>query len=209
MLPALPGGVTPSNIHYLDTISKLEKTEGKVKVSDISENLGLPRPSVTKTVKDMEKLGFVEKETTEKDGRFVYIKTTRTGRDLVLCGFGRYANSDGFAESGDFLLSSEKASLFQGREADSADGGYWTSSVGAGVQTADTGDSDDSGLHDRGNEKGLNTRKEYGEALNSIAKRCQGTASLVGVGATPQLFLVRPIPRKSPTKAQAAKCPSQ
>ena len=83
MLPALPGGVTPSHIHYLDTPSKLEKTEGKVKVSDISENLGLPRPSVTETVKDMEKLGFVEKETTETDGRFVYIKTTRTGRDLV------------------------------------------------------------------------------------------------------------------------------
>ena len=83
MLPALPGGVTSSHIHYLDTLSKLEKTEGKVKVSDISENLGLPRPSVTKPVKDMEKLGFVEKETTETDGRFVYIKTTRTGRDLV------------------------------------------------------------------------------------------------------------------------------
>lgn len=83
MLPALPGGVTPSHIHYLDTLRKLEKMEGKVKVSDMSENLGLPRPSVTKTVKDMEKLGFVEKETTETDGRFVYIKTTRTGRDLV------------------------------------------------------------------------------------------------------------------------------
>ena len=83
MLPALPGVVTQYHIHYLDTLSKLEKTEGKVKVSDISENLGLPRPSVTKTVKDMEKLGFVEKETTETDGRFVYIKTTRTGRDLV------------------------------------------------------------------------------------------------------------------------------
>jgi DNA-binding MarR family transcriptional regulator len=83
MLPPLPDGVASSHIHYLDTLSKLEKTEGKVKVSDISENLGLPRPSVTKTVKDMEKLGFVEKETTETDGRFVYIKTTRTGRDLV------------------------------------------------------------------------------------------------------------------------------
>ena len=83
MLPALPGGVTPSHIHYLDTLRKLEIAEGKVTVSDISENLGLPRPSVTKTVKDMEKLGFVEKETTETDGRFVYIKTTRTGRELV------------------------------------------------------------------------------------------------------------------------------
>ena len=56
MLPALPGGVTPSHIHYLDTLRKLEKAEGKVKVSDISDNRGLPRPSVTKTVKDMEKL---------------------------------------------------------------------------------------------------------------------------------------------------------
>ena len=83
MLPALPGGVTPSHIHNLDTLRKLEKMEGKVRVSDMSENLGLPRPSVTNTVKDMEKLGFVEKETTETDGRFVYIKTTRTGRDLV------------------------------------------------------------------------------------------------------------------------------
>ena len=83
MLPALPGGVTPSHIHYLDTLRKLEKMEGKVRGSDMSENLGLPRPSVTKTVKDMEKLGFVEKETTETDGRFVYTKTTRTGRDLV------------------------------------------------------------------------------------------------------------------------------
>ena len=83
MLPALPGGETSSHIPNLDTLSKLEKTEGKVKVSDISENLGLPRPSVTKTVKDMEKLGFVEKDTSETDGRFVYIKTTRTGRDLV------------------------------------------------------------------------------------------------------------------------------
>lgn len=95
MLPALPGGVTPSHIHYLDTLRKLEKMEEKVKVSDMSENLGLPRPSVTKTVKDMEKLGFVEKETTETDGRFVYIKTTRTGRDLVDEYFGNLSENLG------------------------------------------------------------------------------------------------------------------
>ena len=65
------------------------------------------------------------------------------------------------------------------------------------------------------------TRKEHENATNSIAKKgqggtsslfvCplqgQGTASLVGGGATPQLFHVRPIPRKPPTKAQAAKRP--
>ena len=83
MLPALPGGVTPSHIHYLDTLRKLEETLDKVKVSDISDELGLPRPGVTKTVKDLEKLGFVEKETSKDDGRLVFISITKEGRKLV------------------------------------------------------------------------------------------------------------------------------
>lgn len=53
------------------------------RVSDISDELGLPRPGVTKTVKDMERLGFVEKKTSEADGRYVYIRSTQAGRDLV------------------------------------------------------------------------------------------------------------------------------
>jgi len=92
MLPALPGGVTPSHIHYLDTLRNLEKTLGKVKVSDISDALGLPRPSVTKTVKDLEKLGFIEKETTSEDGRIVFIKITNEGRKLVDKYVDRYFN---------------------------------------------------------------------------------------------------------------------
>ena len=59
LLPKLPNGVTPSHIHYLDTIRKLELKTDHIKVSDISDELGLPRPSVTKTIKDMESLGFV------------------------------------------------------------------------------------------------------------------------------------------------------
>lgn len=83
MLPKLPNGVTSTHIHYLDTIRKLELKTGCVKMSDISDELGLPRPSVTKTIKDMEKLGFVEKNTTTTDGRFVFIKITPDGKDLV------------------------------------------------------------------------------------------------------------------------------
>ena len=37
----------------------------------------------------------------------------------------------------------------------------------------------------------------------------QGTASLVGFGATPQLFRVRPASQTHSTKAQAAKRPCQ
>ena len=83
LMPKLPNGVTPSHIHYLDTIRELEGKQDRVKVSDISDALGLPRPSVTKTVKDMESLGFVEKETSENDARYVYLRTTKTGRELI------------------------------------------------------------------------------------------------------------------------------
>lgn len=86
MMPKLPNGVTPTHIHYLDVITKLELDGAEVKVgdiSDISDELGLPSPGVTKTVKDMERLGFVEKKTSEADGRYVYIRSTQSGRELV------------------------------------------------------------------------------------------------------------------------------
>ena len=92
MLPALPGGVTSSHIHYLDTIRQLESMKENVKVSDISDMLGLPRPSVTKTIKDMENLGFVKKMTTKEDGRVVYIQITDSGKALVDTYVDQYFN---------------------------------------------------------------------------------------------------------------------
>ena len=41
LLPPLPEGVSTSYIHYLDTITMLEKKGIRVKVSDISEALSL------------------------------------------------------------------------------------------------------------------------------------------------------------------------
>ena len=83
LLPKLPNGVTSTHIHYLDTIRKLELKTANVKVSDISDELGLPRPGVTKITKDMEKLGLVEKKAAKTDGRVVFIKITASGKDLV------------------------------------------------------------------------------------------------------------------------------
>ena len=69
-----------------------------------------------------------------------------------------------------------------------------------------------------------NTRKNYGSETNSIARKgsrgkfpLAGSRgdfvpfrlSLVGFGATPQLFFGRSIQREQPTKAQAAKRPCQ
>lgn len=83
LLPTLPNGVTSSHVHYLDTIRKLELKTDSVRVSDISDELGLPKPGVTKTIKDMEKLGLVEKQADKTDGRVVFLKVTAAGNALL------------------------------------------------------------------------------------------------------------------------------
>lgn len=83
LLPTLPNGVTSSHVHYLDTIRKLELKTDSVRVSDISDELGLPKPGVTKTIKDMEKLGLVEKQADKTDGRVVFLKITAAGNALL------------------------------------------------------------------------------------------------------------------------------
>lgn len=83
LLPTLPNGVTSSHMHYLDTIRKLELKTDSVRVSDISDELGLPKPGVTKTIKDMEKLGLVEKQADKTDGRVVFLKITAAGKALL------------------------------------------------------------------------------------------------------------------------------
>ena len=82
LLPALPEGVTASYIHYLDTIESLERQGARVKVSDISDALKLPRPGVTRTVKEMEARGYLCKQTSQQDGRVTYITVTEAGRQL-------------------------------------------------------------------------------------------------------------------------------
>ena len=82
LLPELPKGVSSSYIHYLDTIERLERQGVRVKVSDISDALHLPRPGVTRTVKDMEARGLLTKHTSPEDGRVTYLTITEAGRAL-------------------------------------------------------------------------------------------------------------------------------
>lgn len=82
MLPALPKGVTPSYIHFLDTIESLQQQGTHVKVSDISDALHIPRPGVTRTVKEMESKGYLCKYTSQTDGRVTYISITQAGKEL-------------------------------------------------------------------------------------------------------------------------------
>ena len=82
LLPALPKGVSPSYIHYLDTIEELERRGVRVKVSDISDALNLPRPGVTRTVKEMEQKGYLTKKPSEEDARIMYLSITDEGKKL-------------------------------------------------------------------------------------------------------------------------------
>lgn len=82
LLPPLPQGVTPSYIQYLDNIHALEKQGIQVKISDISDVMNLPRPGVTRTVKEMETKGYLRKISSPDDGRVTYISITEEGRKL-------------------------------------------------------------------------------------------------------------------------------
>ncbi len=82
MLPPLPQGVTSSYIRYLDIIQRLERKGSQVKVSDLSDMLGIPRPGVTRTVKEMEDKGYLKKEISEEDRRITYLFITEQGKKL-------------------------------------------------------------------------------------------------------------------------------
>ena len=82
MLPPLPEGVMPSYIQYLDALQKLEAQGVLVRVSDLSEALGLPRPGVTRTVKEMEAKGYLHKQVSAEDGRVTSLSLTEAGKQL-------------------------------------------------------------------------------------------------------------------------------
>ena len=82
LLPPLPRGVRPSYVQYLDVIETLESHGVRVKESDISDTLHLPRPGVTRTVKEMEDKGYLRKIASEEDGRVTYLAITDSGKRL-------------------------------------------------------------------------------------------------------------------------------
>ena len=82
LLPPLPKGVAPAYIQYLDVIGQLERQGVRVRVSDIGDTLDIPRPGVTRTVKEMEAKGYLRKTASEEDGRVTYITATEAGKLL-------------------------------------------------------------------------------------------------------------------------------
>ena len=90
LLPPLPNGVTSSYIHYLDCMRELEEKGKQVRISDLSEFLNIPRPGVTRTVKEMTAKGYLTKTASEEDGRVTYLTITEAGRKLWEIYDGQY-----------------------------------------------------------------------------------------------------------------------
>ena len=82
MLPPLPEGIMSSHIRYMDMIQELLKQNDHVKVSDLSDVLNIPRPGVTRTIKEMEKKGLVQKISSPDDGRVTYLSLTEHGKKI-------------------------------------------------------------------------------------------------------------------------------
>ena len=82
LLPELPEGVLPSYIRYLERVIELQETHEKVKVSDLSSALNLPRPGVTRTVCSMVEKGYLNKMSSKEDGRVTYIEISDKGMAL-------------------------------------------------------------------------------------------------------------------------------
>lgn len=82
MLPPLPEGIMSSHIRYMDMIQELQKQNDHVKVSDLSDVLNIPRPGVTRTIKEMEKKGLVQKVSSPNDGRVTYLSLTEHGKEI-------------------------------------------------------------------------------------------------------------------------------
>ena len=82
-LPELPDGVKPAYIQYMDTIHKLQGNGvQRVKISDISDSLAIPRPGVTRTIKEMEERCYLKKISSDEDARITYIEITVKGEEL-------------------------------------------------------------------------------------------------------------------------------
>ena len=76
--PPLEDGLLPSYIRIIDAIHQLSE-KGPVRVSDISTKLNLPKPGITRSLKQMESLGYVIKKHDDSDARTVHVELSDRG----------------------------------------------------------------------------------------------------------------------------------
>lgn len=82
LMPPLPQGIKPRHIHVLDTIHILQEKQAYVCISDVSSELRVTTPSVTKLIQELETFGAVEKHANREDKRITTLILTPLGLEF-------------------------------------------------------------------------------------------------------------------------------
>lgn len=82
-LPELPKGMKPRQIHVLDAIHQVLAQQGICRVSDVSSQMNITMPSITKLIQELEAFGMVEKYADPVDKRVSLLRLTGDGRECV------------------------------------------------------------------------------------------------------------------------------
>jgi len=71
--------ITGIQLKYLRLVGQLEKTT----ISELSDKLSLSKPTVTQSIKRLQKCGYVSKVKCQVDARIYYINLTEMGERIV------------------------------------------------------------------------------------------------------------------------------
>lgn len=82
-LPTLPGTLRKSHLQVLQVIEKLQNVQLEVKVTDISKQLKISSPNITKLVNELEEMEMVIKRPSVKDKRVVQVSLTKKGNSTL------------------------------------------------------------------------------------------------------------------------------
>lgn len=79
-MESLPDGFKPRHIHVIDCIFSLGERGEEVRVGDVSRQMAITTPSVTKLLHELEEKGAVEKYSLGDDKRVILLKLTALGK---------------------------------------------------------------------------------------------------------------------------------
>lgn len=82
-LPPLPKGFRQRYNFVLVAIDRMIQEKGKCRVSDVSQQLNISLPSVTKMVGELEQMGFLKKISDHTDKRVVFLELQPKGKQFV------------------------------------------------------------------------------------------------------------------------------
>lgn len=82
-LPEIPKGMKPRHIHVLEAVRTVSYEKDICRVSDISSELNVTTPSISKLICELEELGMLEKIPDKNDKRVICIALTTEGKTCV------------------------------------------------------------------------------------------------------------------------------